>query len=111
MNSARVLVVDDENLIRVWLEAQLEEAGYQVVLAEDAATARHAFAEDPPDAALLDLKLPDGDGLELLEELMDVDPYIVAVILTAHGDIETAVEAVKLGAYHFLEKPPSSRIC
>jgi DNA-binding NtrC family response regulator len=106
MNSAHVLVVDDENLIRVWLQAQLEEAGYQVTLAEDAASAREAFADNPPDAALLDLKLPDGNGLELLEELMEVDPNAVAVILTAHGDIETAVEAVKLGAYHFLEKPP-----
>ena len=106
MNSAHVLVVDDENLIRVWLQAQLEEVGYQVTLAEDVASAREAFADNPPDAALLDLKLPDGNGLELLEELIEVDPNAVAVILTAHGDIETAVEAVKLGAYHFLEKPP-----
>jgi len=106
MNSAQVLVVDDENLIRVWLQAQLEEAGYQVSLAEDATSARRAFLDNPPDAALLDLKLPDGNGLDLLRELMDVDPNAVAVILTAHGDIGTAVEAVKLGAYHFLEKPP-----
>jgi two-component system, NtrC family, response regulator AtoC len=106
MNSASVLVVDDEKLIRVWLEAQLEEAGYQVTLAEDAASARRSFLDNPPDAALLDLKLPDGNGLDLLKELMDVDPNAVAVILTAHGDIETAVKAVKLGAYQFLEKPP-----
>jgi DNA-binding NtrC family response regulator len=106
MNSASVLVVDDEKLIRVWLEAQLEEAGYQVTLAEDAESARRSFLDNPPDAALLDLKLPDGNGLDLLKELMDVDPNAVAVILTAHGDIETAVDAVKLGAYQFLEKPP-----
>ena len=106
MNSASVLVVDDEKLIRVWLEAQLEEAGYQVTLAEDVESARRSFLDNPPDAALLDLKLPDGNGLDLLKELMDVDPNAVAVILTAHGDIETAVEAVKLGAYQFLEKPP-----
>ena len=106
MNSAHVLVVDDEKLIRVWLEAQLEEAGYQVTLAEDAESARRSFLDNPPDAALLDLRLPDGSGLDLLKELMEVDPNAVAVILTAHGDIETAVEAVKLGAYQFLEKPP-----
>ncbi|MFC1639951.1 sigma-54-dependent transcriptional regulator [Gemmatimonadota bacterium] len=106
MNSASVLVVDDERLIRVWLEAQLEEAGYQVTLAEDAESARRSFLDNPPDAALLDLKLPDGNGLDLLKELMDVDPNAVAVILTAHGDIDTAVKAVKLGAYQFLEKPP-----
>lgn len=106
MNRAHVLVVDDENLIRVWLQAQLEDAGYQVSLAENAESARHSFQDSPPDAALLDLKLPDGNGLEVLEELMEVDANAVAVILTAHGDIETAVDAVKLGAYHFLEKPP-----
>ena len=106
MNKARVLVVDDEKLIRVWLQARLEEAGYRVDLAEDAASARAVFQDNPPDAALLDLKLPDGNGLDLLRELADIDPNVVAVILTAHGDIETAVEAVKLGAYHFLEKPP-----
>ncbi len=106
MNSAQILVVDDEDLIRVWLQAQLEEAGYSVSLAENAAAARSAFADSPPDAALLDLRLPDGNGLDLLKELMDIDSNVVAVILTAHGDIETAVEAVKLGAYHFLEKPP-----
>jgi two-component system response regulator AtoC len=106
MHSAHMLVVDDEKLIRVWLEAQLEDAGYRVTLAEDAAAARSVFLNDPPDAALLDLKLPDGNGIDLLKELMDVDPNVVAVILTAHGDIETAVEAIKLGAYNFIEKPP-----
>jgi DNA-binding NtrC family response regulator len=101
-----VLVVDDENLIRVWLEAHLGESGYQVAVAENAAKARAAFATTPPAAALLDLKLPDGSGLDLLREFLEADPELVAVILTAHGDIGTAVEAVKLGAYHFLEKPP-----
>jgi len=101
-----VLVVDDENLIRVWLEAHLSDAGYRVVVAENAAKARSMFATTPPDAALLDLKLPDGSGMDLLREFLETDPDLVAMILTAHGDISTAVEAVKLGAYHFLEKPP-----
>ncbi|GIW53593.1 MAG: acetoacetate metabolism regulatory protein AtoC [Gemmatimonadales bacterium] len=103
---AVVLVVDDELLIRVWLEAHLTEAGYRVVVAENAVRARAAFSEEPPDAVLLDLKLPDGSGMDLLEEFLQADPDLVAVILTAHGDISTAVRAVKLGAYHFLEKPP-----
>jgi DNA-binding NtrC family response regulator len=101
-----VLVVDDENLIRVWLEAHLGKAGYEVVLADTAAAARRAFRENPPNAALLDLKLPDGTGIELLSEFLEVDAELVAIILTAHGDISTAVEAVKMGAHHFLEKPP-----
>jgi two-component system response regulator AtoC len=106
MTKGRVLVVDDEKLIRMWLEAHLGESGYQVTVAEDAASARKAFRANPPDAALLDLKLPDGSGLDLLREVLEVDANVVPIILTAHGDIGTAVEAIKLGAYHFLEKPP-----
>jgi len=102
----RVLVVDDEKLIRVWLEAHLGEAGYEIVLAEDARSARAAFTASPPDAVLLDLRLPDGNGMDLLREFVEADPDVVVVMLSAHGDIGTAVEAVKLGAYHFLEKPP-----
>ncbi len=104
--NARVLVVDDENLIRVWLEAHVGEAGYVMDVAESAAKARECFHTTPPDAALLDLRLPDGNGMELLREFLEVDPDLVVIILSAHGDIATAVEAVKLGAHHFLEKPP-----
>jgi len=102
----RVLVVDDESLIRIWLEAHVGDAGFLVDMAADAATAREAFRTHPPDAVLLDLKLPDGNGLELLQEFLEVDPDLVVIMLSAHGDIATAVEAVKLGAHHFLEKPP-----
>ena len=105
-HEGRVLVVDDENLIRVWLESHLGDAGYQVSVAENAATARAAFHDVPPDAAVLDLKLPDGNGMDLLKEFLEGDPDLTVIILSAHGDISTAVAALKLGAYHFLEKPP-----
>ncbi|MFQ5747468.1 MAG: sigma-54-dependent transcriptional regulator [Gemmatimonadota bacterium] len=106
MADRSVLVVDDESLIRVWLEAHLTEAGYRVAVAESAAAGRAAFKDSPPDGAILDLKLPDGSGMDLLREFMDADPDLTALILSAHGDIGIAVEAVKLGAFHFLEKPP-----
>ncbi len=106
MAESTVLVVDDEKLIRVWLEAHLGDAGYEIILAEDAQSARELFQRSPPDAALLDLRLPDGSGMDLLREFVEVDEQLIAVMLTAHGDITTAVEAVKIGAYHFLEKPP-----
>lgn len=102
----RVLVVDDEHLIRVWLEAHVGDAGFKVEVAEDATTARDSFRTHPPDAVLLDLKLPDGNGLDLLREFLEIDPDVVVIILSAHGDIAIAVDAVKLGAHHFLEKPP-----
>jgi two-component system response regulator AtoC len=106
MSKARVLVVDDEYLIRVWLEEHLGEAGYRVTTAESVVAARTAFQEAPPDAVLLDLKLPDGTGMDLLKEFLEADPDTVAILLSAHGDIATAVQAVKAGAHHFLEKPP-----
>jgi two-component system, NtrC family, response regulator AtoC len=102
----RVLVVDDENLIRLWLEAHLGDAGYETVLAENAVGARERFTRMPPDAVLLDLRLPDSNGMDLLREFQEADPDLVTIILTAHGDIATAVEAMRLGAYHFIEKPP-----
>ncbi len=106
MTKPVILVVDDEKLIRVWLEAHLGDAGYRVQLAESAAAARELFQQTPPDATLLDLRLPDGNGMDLLKEFLEIDDQLVVIILTAHGDISTAVEAVKLGAFHFVEKPP-----
>ena len=106
VRESRVLVVDDENLIRVWLESHLGDAGYEVSVVESAKAARAAFGDRPPDAAVLDLKLPDGSGMDLLKEFLEADPDLTAIILSAHGDISTAVGALKLGAYHFLEKPP-----
>lgn len=110
MAKDRVLVVDDEDLIRRWLEAFLEEEGFEVALAENAEAAREAFPAKSPHAIILDLKLPDGDGMTLLREFIEADPDLAIIILSAHGDIGTAVDAVKLGAYHFLEKPPKPEV-
>ncbi|MEE8487541.1 MAG: response regulator, partial [Gemmatimonadota bacterium] len=101
----RVLAVDDEKLIRVWLGTHLEEAGYEVLTAGSLGEARTLLAQHPVDALILDLRLPDGHGMDLLREALETDSDLVVIILSAHGDIETAIDAVKLGAYHFLEKP------
>jgi two-component system response regulator AtoC len=99
-----ILVVDDEQLIRWSLKDRLSEEGYRVV---EAATAAAALArgEEGVDLVLLDYKLPDGDGLQVLKKLKERDPDILVILLTAFSTIETAVEAMKHGAYHFANKP------
>lgn len=101
----RVIAVDDEKLIRIWLATHLAEAGYDVSTVATLEEARTALAEKPVDALVLDLRLPDGHGIDFLPEVLEGESDPVVIVLSAHGDIETAVEAVKLGAYHFLEKP------
>jgi DNA-binding NtrC family response regulator len=100
-----IVVVDDEQLFRSWLNEHLGAAGYAVL---EAATGREALrlaAEESPRLMLLDLRLPDADGLELVSQLHEIDRDLVVVIVTAYGQVKTAVRAVKAGAYHFLEKP------
>ncbi len=108
MNAARILVVDDEPDIRQLIEEILRDEGYSVRSAESLATARLALAELTPDLLLLDVWLPDGDGLRFLRELIETRGLpCPTVMISGHGTIESAVEAVRLGAYDFLEKPVS----
>ena len=104
MPAPTILVVDDEQLIRWSLKDRLSDEGYRVV---EAATAAAAIArgEEGVDLVLLDYKLPDGDGLQVLKKLKERDPDILVILLTAFSTIETAVEAMKHGAYHFANKP------
>lgn len=83
----------------------LSAEGYEVWEAETVAEAKKLFADRPPSAALLDLKLPDGDGIELLKELRASQPNLAVVMISGHGSTEHAVHAVREGAYDFLEKP------
>jgi DNA-binding NtrC family response regulator len=102
--SRRVLVVDDESLIRWSLVERLRADGHDVI---EAATAAEAIdrAEHGVDLVLLDYKLPDDDGLVVLRKLRDLDPDIVVVMLTAHKGVEVVVEAMKAGAYDYATKP------
>jgi DNA-binding NtrC family response regulator len=108
MSSPRILVVDDEADIRGLLSEILAEEGYEVEVAADAASARRAAAREEPDLVLLDIWMPDMDGISLLREWNEKQSLRCPVVmLSGHGTVETAVEATRLGAFDFVEKPLS----
>lgn len=107
-NAAYVLVVDDEPDIRELIKDILEDEGYQIVTASDGESARIAVIERRPQLILLDIWMPDIDGISLLREFMEQDPQLTIVMMSGHGTIETAVEATRLGATDFIEKPLST---
>jgi two-component system response regulator AtoC len=104
MANATVLVVDDEDLIRWSLRERLRTEGYEVLEAGTGRAALEQFKEGV-DLVLLDYRLPDLDGLSVLRELKKLDPDILVILLTSFVSVETAVEAMKLGAFHFANKP------
>ena len=107
MKNARILVVDDESNIRQLLEEILSEEGYEVTTAEDAKAARAARAEHNFDLILLDIWMPDTDGISLLKEWSEEGGFGPVVVMSGHGTVDTAVEATRLGALDFIEKPVS----
>ncbi len=102
---SRILVVDDERNIRRSLEIILRGEGHEVVGAEDGAEARTRASEGAYQAVFLDLKLPDTDGITVLKSLRESHPTLPVIMISGHGTIERAVEATRLGAFDFLEKP------
>jgi two-component system, NtrC family, response regulator AtoC len=104
MPNATILVVDDEQLIRWSLAERLRADGYEVIEAPTGGDALDRVA-DGVDLVLLDYKLPDIDGVTVLRKIKEHDPDILVVLLTAYATVETAVEAMKIGAYHFANKP------
>jgi two-component system nitrogen regulation response regulator NtrX len=108
MTASRILVVDDEADIRGLLKEILAEEGYEVEVAADASQARSSRASHVPDLVLLDIWMPDTDGITLLREWSVTDGYDCPVVMmSGHGTVETAVEATRLGAFDFVEKPLS----
>lgn len=108
MASNQILIVDDEPDIRSLVQEILVDEGYQVEIADGAAAARAALRTRRPDLVLLDVWMPDTDGISLLREWsQDGRPPMPVVMMSGHGTIETAVEATRLGAYDFIEKPIS----
>ena len=104
MTNATILIVDDEDLIRWSLRERLQTDGYDVLEAGTGKAALEAF-KTGVDLVLLDYRLPDLDGLSILRELKKLDPEVLVILLTSFVSVDTAVEAMKLGAFHFANKP------
>lgn len=105
---AKILIVDDEPMKRAVLEDQLREAGYFVVVAANPLEAEPLLAETFFDVILTDLRMPGQDGLSFLRDLKERRPDQAVIVMTAFGTVETAVEAMKLGAFDYMQKPFSS---
>ena len=103
--NARIMVVDDEESVRSLLATVLAQSNYEVSQAADAAALKESFGGPQPEVILLDLKLPDADGLELLPVIKKEWPLTEVIILTGYASIDAAVAATKLGAYDFQKKP------
>ena len=101
----RILIIDDERTILLTLEALLGRHGYQVETAATAAYGMRVLQKNPPAVVLLDLQLPDADGLQMLEQIKRDHPETQVIILTAHDTLSNAIESIKRGAYHFISKP------
>ena len=101
----RVLVADDEPSARSGMASLLRDEGFEVVLAEDGPSALARFQETGPDILVTDLRMPGMDGIELMRRVRELDQDVIAVLVTAYADVETAVRAMQEGAEHYLTKP------
>lgn len=100
-----ILVVDDDERLRDRLAKALQSRGFEVSVAAGLRDAMALVRKTDFDRAVVDLRMPDGDGLELVRDILTVDPEVRIVVLTGYGSIATAVEAIKLGAVEYLAKP------
>jgi len=102
---SKILVVDDEHSVRWAFGKTLKKAGYEVALAETGTKGLSLFESFEPDLVLLDIRMPEMDGLQVLERIRSIKPDAQVIVMTAYSDMETTVSAMKLGAYDFLTKP------
>lgn len=105
MRKYKILVVDDEHLIRWSLEQNLKKQGYEVLACGSGEEALRLLQEESPDLILLDIQLPGINGVEVLERAREIDEDVIIIMVTALGVLETAVKAMRLGAYDYINKP------
>jgi two-component system response regulator HydG len=105
MRRGRVLIVDDVVDMAETIANDLQQLGFETEVAGSGAAAVQLFAADPADVVITDLRMKDVDGMDVLEALRKVDPAVPVVIMTAFGDVESAVEAMQRGAFHYVTKP------
>ncbi|MFQ5631361.1 MAG: sigma-54-dependent transcriptional regulator [bacterium] len=105
MRNSKILIIDDDKLVAWSISHDLRSDECDVTVAADGRSGVTAFRDNPPDIVLLDLKLPDIDGLEVLKRLKDEDSDVLVIMMTAYATVETAVQAVKIGAMDFIKKP------
>src|SRR5687767_12439135 len=103
---ADILIIDDEKAIRKTLTEILSFEGYKIEEAADGEEGLKKFKEKNYDVVLCDIKMPKLDGIEFLQKAGEINPDIPIIMISGHGNIETAVEAVKKGAYDYISKPP-----
>ena len=105
MPNASILVADDEKSIRLTVSQALASQGYEVATAVDGSTALEQLKGKPTDLLLLDIQMPGMNGIEVLQKAITQQPSLKVVMVSAHGSVDTAVEAMKLGAVDYLQKP------
>src|SRR5256886_2038639 len=105
--NTRILIVDDEPAILNALTGILEDEGYDVLAAKNGPEALKLIKAEPPDLVFLDIWMPEMDGIETLRRALESVPHLQVVMMSGHGSIESAVKAIKLGAYDYIEKPLS----
>ena len=103
--SKRILIVEDDKAVRHTMVDLLSEAGFEVEGAQDGEEALEMVQENSFNIVITDLKMPRGDGLQVLEQVKKIDNQIIVIICTGYGTVDTAVKAMKLGAYEYITKP------
>ncbi len=105
MADNRILVIDDEAIVRVSCQRVLTPEGFDVIVVPSGREAIDRLEKERFDLVLTDLKMPDMDGLEVLKTIKSRWPELIVIIITGYGTISTAVQAIKLGAFEYIEKP------